>query len=137
MLLRRFLPFVVVLLPLRLSAQTAGDSSIVDPRMIVRGVQVERRDIFDPNEKSWFARLANKLHFQTQASVIRRELLFEVGQPYDSALVAESERNLRAMGIFRRVQIDSVRTTDGLLLEGAREGWLEHPGGLEISQHGW
>ena len=124
MLLRRFLPFVVVLLPIRLSAQTAGDSSVVDPRMIVREVQVERRDIFDPNEKSWFARLANKLHFQTQTSVIRRELLFEVGQPYDSALVAESERNLRAMGIFRRVQIDSVRTSEGLLLRVlAKDGW--------------
>jgi outer membrane protein assembly factor BamA len=92
--------------------------------MIVRGVQIERRDIFDPNEKSWFARLANKLHFQTQPAVIRRELLFEVGKPYDSALVAESERNLRAMGIFRRVQIDTVRTSDGLLLKVlAKDGW--------------
>jgi hypothetical protein len=92
--------------------------------MIVREIRVERRDIFDPNEKSWFARLANKLHFQTQAAVIRRELLFEEGQPYDSALVAESERNLRAMGIFRRVQIDTVRTSDGLLLKVlAKDGW--------------
>ena len=124
MLLRRFLPFAVVLLPLRLSAQTVGDSSIVDPRMIVRGVQLERRDIFDPSEKSWFARLANKLHFQTQPAVIHRELLFEVGQPYDSALVAESARNLRALGIFRRVQIDSVRTSNGLLLKVlAKDGW--------------
>ena len=124
MLLRRFLPFVVVLLPVRLSAQTAGDSSIVDSRMIVREVQLERRDIFDPNEKSWFARLANKLHFQTQPAVIRRELLFDAGQPYDSALVAESERNLRAMGIFRRVQIDTVRTSNGLLLKVlVKDGW--------------
>jgi hypothetical protein len=124
LLLRHFLPFAVVLLPVRLSAQTAGDSSAVDPSMIVRRVQLDRRDIFDPNEKSWFARLANKLHFQTQAAVIRRELLFEAGQPYDSALVAESERNLRAMGIFRRVQIDTVRTAEGLLLRVlAKDGW--------------
>ncbi len=124
MLLRRFLPFVLVFLPVRLSAQTAGDSSVADPQMIVRGVRLERRDIFDPDEKSWFARLANKLHFQTQPGVIRRELLFEVGQPYDSALVAESERNLRAMGIFRRVQIDSVRTSEGLQLRVvAKDGW--------------
>jgi hypothetical protein len=38
--------------------------------------------------------------------------------------VAESERNLRALGIFRRVQIDSVRTPDGLVLRVvARDGW--------------
>jgi hypothetical protein len=124
LLLRHFLPFALVLLPVRLSAQTAGDSSVADPDMIVRGVQLERRDIFDPDEKSWFARLANKLHFQTQPAVIRRELLFEVGKPYDSALVAESERNLRGMGIFRRVQIDTVRTDDGLLLRVlAKDGW--------------
>ncbi len=92
--------------------------------MIVRRVQIDRRDIFDPQEQSWFARLANKLHFQTQPAVIRRELLFRPGKPYDSALVAESERNLRALGIFRRVQIDSIRTSSGLTLRVvAKDGW--------------
>ena len=79
--------------------------------MIVRGVQLERRDIFDPNEKSWFARLANKLHFQTQPAVIRRELLFEVGKPYDSALVAESERLL---GELDRAAVAALQA-DGLV----------------------
>ena len=92
--------------------------------MIVRGVGLVRRDIFDPNERSWFARVANSLHILTQAAVIRRELLFKVGQPYDSALVAESERNLRGIGIFRRVQIDSIRTPNGLVLRVlAKDGW--------------
>jgi hypothetical protein len=124
LLLRHLLPLVVFLVPLRLLAQTKADSASTDPGMIIRGVQLLRRDIFDPNERSWFARLANRLHFQTQPAVIRRELLFRVGQPYDSALVAESERNLRAMGIFRRVQIDSIRTPDGLMLRVlAKDGW--------------
>ncbi len=124
MLRRSLLPLMVVLVPLGLSAQTAGDSAVADPNMIVRGVELDRRDIFDPNERSWFARLANKLHFQTRAAVIRRELLFKPGEPYDSALVAESERNLRAMGIFRRVQIDSVRTPTGLQVRVlAKDGW--------------
>ena len=124
MLLRRFLPLAAVLLPLRLPAQTAVDTSVADSDMIVRGIQLDRRDIFDPGERSWFARLVNSLHIQTQAAVVRRELLFEVGKPYDSALVAESERNLRAMGIFRRVQIDSIRTSRGLHLRVlAKDGW--------------
>ena len=124
MLLRSLLPLAVVLLPLQLPAQTAEDTTIADPAMVVRGVGLVRRDIFDPNERSWFARVANSLHIQTQPAVIRRELLFKVGQPYDSALVAESERNLRAMGIFRRVQIDSIRSPAGLVLRVlAKDGW--------------
>ncbi len=124
MLLRRLLPFAVLLLPLQLPAQSAVDTSTPDPNLIIRGVRLERRDIFDPDERSWFARLANSLHIQTQPAVIRQELLFAVGQPYDSALVAESERNLRAIGIFRRVQIDSVRTPEGLLLRViTKDGW--------------
>ncbi len=124
MQLRRILHFAVFLLPLQLSAQTAVDTATPDPNLIIRGVRVERRDIFDPDERSWFARLANSLHILTQPAVVRRELLFAVGQPYDSALVAESERNLRAIGIFRRVQIDSVRTPDGLMLRViTKDGW--------------
>ncbi len=125
MLLRHLLPLVAFSLPLRLPAQTAADTgSSADPAMIVHAVQIHRRDIFDPDERSWFARLANKLHFQTRAAVIRRELLFHPGEPYDSALVAESERNLRSLGIFRRVQIDSVRISDSLVLRVvARDGW--------------
>jgi hypothetical protein len=122
--LRHILPFAVFLLPLQLAAQTAVDTSTPDPNLIIRGVRLERRDIFDPDERSWFARLANSLHIQTQPAVVRRELLFAVGQPYDSALVAESERNLRAIGVFRRVQIDSIRTPDGLMLRViTKDGW--------------
>jgi hypothetical protein len=122
---RHLLPLAGLLLPFALHAQGTVDSGpIADPKLIIRGVQLQRRDIFDPNERSWLARMANRLHFQTRPAVIRRELLFRVGQPYDSALVAESERNLRALGIFRRVQIDSVRTPTGLMLRViTKDGW--------------
>jgi hypothetical protein len=122
---RHFVPVAALFVPLALTAQSAADSaSSADPALIIRGVQLQRREIFDPNERSWLARLANKLHFQTKPAIIRRELLFRVGQPYDSALVAESERNLRALGIFREVHIDSVRTPTGLMLRVlAKDGW--------------
>jgi hypothetical protein len=123
--LRLFLPLATLALPLTLQAQGTVDSgSSGDPATVIRGVQLQRRDIFDPSERSWLARLANRLHFQTRPAVIRRELLFRVGEPYDSALVAESERNLRALGVFRRVQIDSVRTATGLMLRVlTKDGW--------------
>ncbi|MFL5401203.1 MAG: hypothetical protein ACJ8BF_00100 [Gemmatimonadales bacterium] len=122
----RRLPLLAALLaPVRLAAQGTVDSGLVsDSSLIVRGIQLQPRDIFDPNERSWLARLANQLHFQTRRAVIRRELLFRTGQPYDSALVAESERNLRSLGIFRKVQIDSVRTPTGLMLRVlTKDGW--------------
>ena len=127
---RHLLPVAVLLCPLNLTAQTnvdsatSGDSALVDSALVIHRVQLIRRDIFDPNERSWVARMGNKLHFQTRAPVIRREVLLRPGQLYDSALVAESERNLRAMGIFRRVQIDSVRTDSGLVLRVlTKDGW--------------
>ncbi|MFL5546823.1 MAG: hypothetical protein ACJ8AQ_04620 [Gemmatimonadales bacterium] len=127
---RHLLPVAVLLCPLNLVAQTnvdsatSVDSGLVDSALVIHRVQLIRRDIFDPNERSWVARMGNKLHFQTRAPVIRREVLLRPGQLYDSALVAESERNLRAMGIFRRVQIDSVRTDSGLVLRVlTKDGW--------------
>src|SRR5687767_3341383 len=92
---RHYLPLAALLLPLQLHAQSHGDSgSAADPALVVQRVLLEPRDIFDPHERSWLARMANRLHFQTRPWVVRRELLFEPGEPYDSALVAESERNL-------------------------------------------
>jgi hypothetical protein len=92
---------------------------------MLRAVTVERRDIFDPREqRHWFARVANRLHIMTQAPVVRRELLFTAGEPYDSARIAESERNLRALGVFRRVLIDTVRTDSGLVARvTTKDGW--------------
>jgi hypothetical protein len=124
LLLRHLLPVAVLLCPLSLSAQTTDSAASGDSALVIRRVELIRRDIFDPNERGWLARMGNRLHFQTQAPVIRREVLLRPGQLYDSALVAESERNLRALGIFRRVQIDSVRTDSGLVLRVlTKDGW--------------
>jgi hypothetical protein len=83
----------------------------------VRAVVIQRDAVFDSIEaKFWPWRLANAVHAETRESVVRRELLIDVGDRYDSALVAESERNLRALGVFRDVQILDVVTDSGLVL---------------------
>ena len=124
MRLRHLSPVVVLFVPLQLAAQRPEASASVDSALIIHRIELQRRDIFDPHERSWFARLANKLHFQTRAPVIRHELLLREGEPYDSALAAESERNLRSLGIFRRVQIDSMRSDSGLVLRVVtKDGW--------------
>jgi hypothetical protein len=122
---RRILPLLPLCLAARLSAQGSADSGLAPASgNVVRGIELDRRDIFDPTERSWLARVANALHVQTRAGTIRRELLFRQGEPYDSARVAESARNLRALGVFRRVKIDSVRTDSGLVLRVlTKDGW--------------
>lgn len=70
--------------------------------------------VFDSAEASnWLFRLVNKLHYGTRESVIRPEVLFRAGAPFDSAAAAESVRNLRALGLFRDINIIPVHTDSG------------------------
>lgn len=113
---------LAALLPSILSAQQAASP---DSSAIVRSIEVRRLNIFAPSEaRSFLPRLANSLHRTTRASVVSRELLFKVGQPYDSAVVQETTRNLRGLGIFRRVLADSVRSDSGLTVRlTTADGW--------------
>ncbi len=125
----RLLPLFALYLPARLCAQASsgpdeGETAARQSPATIRAIELQRRDIFDPEERSWYARVANALHIQTRPHTIRRELLFQPGETYDSARVAESERNLRGLGVFRRVKIDSVRTDSGLVMRvTTKDGW--------------
>ncbi len=86
---------------------------------IVRDVRIQAGEVFDssrPGEDHAVFRWANALHVRTRGHVIQRELLLAVGDPYDPALVAESERNLRALGIFQDVSIVPEAVPDGVVL---------------------
>lgn len=86
----------------------------------IRGIRIDNLDVFDPRvpgEDIWPFRAANAIHLVTKPSVIERELLFAPGAPWDPIKALESERNLRAYGSFRYVEISSgpdvvVRTQD-------------------------
>ncbi len=125
-----------LLAPMTLPAQSVDSSRAMAPPM-VHAVVIQRADIFDAQELTkWYARVANGLHIMTRESVIRREILFRAGEPYDSARVAETERNLRALGIFRRVTIDTVRSDSGLVVRvRARDAWSTQ-GDARISSGG-
>jgi len=107
----------------------AQDTARVDTARLIRAVELRRHSIFAPTEAtSFLPRLANSLHITTRPSVIRRELLFRPGSPYDSAAVAETARNLRSVGVFRRVMIDSIRSDTGLVLRVTTgDGWTTRP----------
>lgn len=117
---------IAALLPAAASGQ-AGDSA--DTARLIRAIEIRRHDIFNPSEVTGFIpRAANALHFVTRPRVIRRELLFRAGQPWDSAAVAETARNLRSLGIFREVTIDSIRSDSGLVVRVTTgDGWSTRP----------
>jgi hypothetical protein len=71
-------------------------------------------------------RAMNGLHVDTRTSVIGRELLFASGDRFDPARLAETERNLRSLGILNNVRVAPVDTTaDGRVNVAvtARESW--------------
>ena len=74
------------------------------------------------------ARLGNALHVRTRPWVIRRTLLFDQGDRYDSARMVESERALRALQVFRDVVLDTTRV-DGRLavVVATADGWSTRP----------
>ena len=86
---RHLLPLSILFVPLDLAGQAPVDSAASAAATqggdTLRGVQLDRRDIFDPDERGWVARVGNALHIQTRAATIRRELLFRPGEPFDSA----------------------------------------------------
>ena len=118
---RRFaVPLTLALASLpgaRLRAQT---SPVIDT------IIVRTHDVFDSTEArhNVLLALANAVRFTTRPQVVRRELLFRTGEPYDSARVAETTRNLRALGLFRSVTIDTARVGGRLaVIVDTRDGW--------------
>jgi len=95
---------------------------------------IERQDIFGPASGAppLVAKLGDALHVRTSDRTIRRALYLDPGMPYDSARVAEAERGLRALSIFRDVRIDTVRVdTTGIerfgVLVHTEDGWSTKP----------
>jgi hypothetical protein len=100
-------------------------------------IEIRPTNVFAPDEaaKSFFPYgLANALHFTTRTSFIQNQLLFAPGDVLRPDLLAETERNLRAFGLFRKATVRAegervvVETADAwtLLLRGS----LSNKGGV-------
>ncbi len=95
---------------------------------IISRIEIQGQDVFAPDERGFLPKVANALHFETRDWVIRRELLVHPREAWDSVRAAESERNLRALDLFSRVQIDTVRYGDSLIVRvTTRDGWSIRP----------
>ena len=71
-------------------------------------IRVEVQDVFDlndPKENNLLGRLADKLHRDTREGVIRRALLFQVGDPVSARHIHETERQLRGLDFLKDAEI--------------------------------
>src|SRR5436853_6813617 len=111
--------FLSVYPSIRLSAQTIDTIVVVNHNIF---------DLQGDDAPGPLARLANRLHVTTRAGVIRRTLLVNPGDRYDSARVAESERALRSLFVFSRVRLDTTRIAGRLALRvTTSDGWSTKP----------
>ena len=103
------------------AAGQAGDVPI-DPGCetgLIRHIFIDNHSIFDTSDPDldprfrWAYSLANRLHRRTRDDVIRRELLFDVGDCLDPVLLEESERLLRGYGFIARVDVYAVQQPEG------------------------
>lgn len=91
-------------------------------------MHVERDDVFAPGEFGLAGDVMRWLHVTTRERVVRREVLLQPGMAYDPVLAAETERNLRALGVFRRALVDTVRQDERLVLQvRTQDGWTTTP----------
>jgi len=117
--------FLSVLVPVASAQEVTPQEAIVDT------IIIERDNVFNEEEaaSSGIFRFMNKIHVTTKEFVIRDYLQFEAGEPFDSASVAESERQLRLRRLFRDITMDSVRLDDGRLavMVNSQDGWSLKP----------
>ena len=105
---------LVIFLPL------AAISSIYDELkpyqgLVINRIDIVRKNVFDDEmlaNPPFYYRWANSLHIVTRENVVRRELLFEVGDTFDIQRLIETERNLRAAGFISEIGVAAIPEHD-------------------------
>ena len=118
----RFVALLVLAFPAAAIAQTTPTENTVSR------VEIHRSDVFDTTEaRVWYARWANTLHVLTHETVVKRESLLSAGEPYDPDQAAETERNLRKLGVFGTVALDTIRDTGLVVRINTKDAWSTKP----------
>lgn len=130
---RGLLGFALVMLLARAAgAYRSPEPAPEPPPAPIAEIRIERVNVFDPTvlgEDIWPFRIANKIHYPTREAIIQRELLFAPGEVWDPLKVIQSERNLRANGSFRRVDILQIARRDGRVdaVVRTQDSWTTNP----------
>ena len=142
-LLVRAAAAMIVLVTLSGSPSLGGEEN---HNYAVGKVTIEQRQIFDESDSTFLQKvaeyvrpvgdlaqtvrkLANDVHVLTREEVIRRELLFKEGDPFDQRLVDESARHLRRLGFIGDISITSDTLPNNTIdvLVKAHDRWTLNP----------
>ncbi len=111
--------------PLAASGYADTTSSVADSTFreysgwVIDSIEIDNHNIYDLEGERYrglLFRTANRLHLVTRRQVIRRELLFKVGDKYDPDLAAETARNLRQRYPLNDAWIEAKELRPGSLL---------------------
>src|SRR6266581_1537757 len=134
-------PLPPILVTLLLALVISGSPARGQSYPTIATIRIDRGDVFDlnnPDERHLPYIWANKLHFETREYVIRRELLFQEGDPADPDVLYESERNLRRLVFLHdNTRIETVARDDGRVdvIVHTRDIWTTRPN-VSVSRQG-
>ncbi len=99
----------------------------------INRIDLDAQNVFNPaikNEDSTFHQTANRLRTQTKDHVIRRELLFKVGDQLDLRVLAETARNLRSLPFIKDAMVYPTEQCDhGATIQVVtKDNWTLQPG---------
>ena len=92
----------------------AANASNDEASLEIGTIEVIANEVFDgtADEQSFLYRVANRIHAGTREHVIRRELLFESGDPFNQELIEQTERNLRSLRFLRNARVVTTPIDD-------------------------
>lgn len=109
--------------------------------VLIGEIEIRRGVIFTDSTDIpiWVVHMLNKIHFLTSEDVVRRELLFKEGDIYEPELLCESERNLRNLDFFSKVEISADKISDGRvdIVVNVEDRWTTFLGFTTEGGSGW
>ncbi len=84
----------------------------IGPGSVIGDISLSRYNVFnleDQREDNWLYRLANRINSVTWETVVRSQLLIATGDPYNDAMLAESERLLRELNFLYDARVIPLR----------------------------
>ncbi|HPG31737.1 MAG TPA: hypothetical protein PKY81_05210, partial [bacterium] len=121
---KTFLKFVIIITFLNnlfLAAITAAEKDI-----FISEIAFIRHPIFNgSNNIKRIYKLANNLHFTTKISAIKKDLLFNIGDRFDTEIIMNSERNLRSRKYFydADIKIEYINDSNVRAVVNTKEQW--------------
>ena len=119
-------------LALFLALRLGPSAAFAEEPLRIGRIDIRTEDVFTAEEarRGWVYAAANSIHVSTHPSVIRKFLLFREGDPYTPAVLAETERNLRAQEFLKSASVVAGPPHDGVVdVEVVtQDSWTTQPG---------